>query len=92
MAGGRGKMREHRLQWFGLVIRQDEKDLIMVIQGRRVEGRQCKSRPKLTWELVIHADMIAYGLHGTLDEDRRHGRWHFIDPPLPRAGFGVSVM
>lgn len=45
-------------------------DLVRTILGLRVEGRQGKGRPKLTWEQVIQADVIAC----------------IVDPILPLAG------
>lgn len=42
------KLREHRPQWIGHVMRRDEKDLVRVIHGLRVEGRRDRGKPKLT--------------------------------------------
>lgn len=47
----RYKMTEYRLR--------DEEDLIRAFLGRRVNRRQGRGRPKLTWEQVIQADMMS---------------------------------
>ncbi len=44
----RDKIRDHRLRWFGHVMRQDEEDLVRAIKGHREEGRRERGRLKVT--------------------------------------------
>lgn len=41
-----------------------EENLVMAIQGLRVDGKRGRSRPKLTREQVIWADMNSCGIKG----------------------------
>lgn len=68
MADIKGKMREHRLQWFSHVMRRVENGLIRTILEFQVRGRQCRDRPKLTWEQMMKTYIAAFWIDETLIE------------------------
>ena len=44
-----GKMREHRLRWFGHVQRKTFDALVRSVESIIVAGKKSRGRPKRTW-------------------------------------------
>lgn len=63
---------------------------VRAIHELTVEDRLGRGRPKITWEQVIRADMMAYGIVETLAEDRRTSK-AAIRRPDPVTG-GIRTL
>lgn len=53
VADVRDKTREHRLRWFGYVMRRVEDCSVRAMEGLRVGVKRGSGKPKPIWELVI---------------------------------------
>lgn len=53
------------------MMRGYEEELVRAILGLQVGGRRGRGRPKMTWEQVIRAYMIACEIEGSLAQDKR---------------------
>ena len=79
------RVRQRRLQWFGLVRREPEGGILRTVEEFEVHGRRPVGRPKRTWRGTVQCDMDALGIEEGLWQDR--GRWRrIIRSPTPGAG------
>ena len=58
-------IQQHRLRWYGHVVRQDENDWVKKCMDYEVEGARPRGRQKKPWsELIVRRDVIITGMQG----------------------------
>ena len=71
-----GKMRQHRLRWFGHVQRKTLAAPMRRVESIIVEGKRSRGRPRRTWDEQIRVDLHELNLSEDLTRDRGSWRLH----------------
>jgi len=66
-------LQQHRLRWYGHVLRKEDTDWVKKCMEYEVEGSRPRGRPKRTWKEVVQKDCQASNLNKEDAMDR--GRW-----------------